>query len=72
MEQLLARDAGSFGTEVIHMIPAVIERGAGIDVGKTFVVACIMIGPLDHEPRIETRTYGTTNADLERLRNWLV
>src|SRR4051794_15978470 len=72
VEQLLARDVGSSGPEVIEMIPAVIERGAGIDVGKTFVIVCIMTGPLDHEPRVETRTYGTTNADLERLRKWLV
>jgi transposase len=54
------------------MISAVIERGAGIDVGKTFVVVCVMIGPLEQEPRVETRTFGTTNADLERLRQWLV
>jgi transposase len=54
------------------MISAVIERGAGIDVGKTFVVVCVMIGPLEQEPRVETRTFGTTHADLERLRQWLV
>jgi hypothetical protein len=33
---------------MLSMIPAVIERGAGIDVGKTFVVVCTMVGPLDH------------------------
>jgi transposase len=54
------------------MIPAVIERGAGIDVGKNFVAVCIMIGPADDEPRVEQRTYGTMNADLIRLRAWLL
>ena len=54
------------------MIPAVIERGAGIDVGKDFVAVCIMIGALDEEPRIEQRTYSTMNADLIRLREWLL
>ncbi|MBC7927963.1 MAG: IS110 family transposase [Bryobacteraceae bacterium] len=54
------------------MIPAIVERGAGIDVGKTFVVVCIMIGPLDQEPRVEIRTFGTTNGALEHLRQWLV
>jgi transposase len=54
------------------MIPAVIERGAGIDVGKDFLAVCIMIGPPDEEPRVEQRTYGTMNADLIRLREWLL
>ena len=54
------------------MIPAVIERCAGIDIGKTFLVACIMVGAADGEPRTEQRTYGTTNSDLERLRLWLI
>lgn len=54
------------------MIPAVIERGAGIDVGKTFLVACLMVGAAESEPRVEQRTYGTTNAELEKLRQWPV
>ena len=54
------------------MIPAVIERCAGIDIGKTFLVACIMVGAADAEPRIEKRTYGTTNSELEKLRHWLI
>ena len=29
------------------MIPAVIERGAGIDVGKTVLLVSTMMGPLD-------------------------
>jgi transposase len=54
------------------MIPAVIERGAGIDVGKTILLVCTMVGPLDQEPLTETCTFGTTNADLDRPRRWLV
>ena len=46
------------------MIPAVIERGAGIDVGKTVLLVSTMVGPLDQEPLTKTCTFGTTNADL--------
>lgn len=53
------------------MIPAVIERCAGIDVGKTFLTVCVMVGPANGEPRVETRKFGTFNADLEALRAWL-
>ena len=54
------------------MITAVIERCAGIDVGKKNLSVCLMVGAADEDPRTEIRTYGTTNADLERLRQWLV
>jgi transposase len=54
------------------MIAAVIERCAGIDVGKKSISVCLMKGPADQEPQTELRTYGTTNTDLERLRQWLV
>ena len=54
------------------MIEAVIERCAGIDVGKRFLVVCIMTGPLDGEPNIEIRKFGTIVAELERLREWLM
>ena len=54
------------------MIAAMIERCAGIDVGKRTVSVCLMIGPADQDPQTELRTYGTTNVDLERLRQWLV
>jgi transposase len=54
------------------MIEAVIERCAGIDVGKKFLVACVMTGPLDAEPKIRIRKFGTIVAELELLRDWLV
>jgi hypothetical protein len=49
------------------MIAAAIERCAGIDVGKKFLAVCIMVGPLEGEPRIEIRRFGTTVAELKRL-----
>ena len=53
------------------MISAEIEKCAGIDVGKKFLAVCIMVGPLQREPRVEHRTFGTTEAELEALRGWL-
>jgi transposase len=54
------------------MIPAVIERCAGIDVGKKFIVVCAMWGPADGEARSETRSFGTTVAELQQARSWIV
>lgn len=54
------------------MISAEIERCAGIDVGKERLAVCIMVGPLAGEPRVEIREYGTTNTELEQLRDWLL
>lgn len=54
------------------MIQAVIERCAGIDVGKKFLVVCVMTGPLHEEPQVECRKFGTIVPELERLREWLV
>jgi hypothetical protein len=53
------------------MISAFIERCAGIDVGKKFLAVCVMVGPLDGEPRVEIRKFGTIRAELEGLRDWL-
>ncbi len=53
------------------MIQAAIERCAGIDVGKRWLAVCILVGPLDAEPRKQTRRFGTNVADLEGLRDWL-
>jgi transposase len=54
------------------MIAAVIERCAGIDVGKKFLVVCVMSGSLEAEPKTEIRKFGTIVAELEHLRDWLV
>lgn len=53
------------------MISAAIERCAGIDVHKKFLAVCVMVGPLEGEPRIEKRRYGTTVTELNDLREWL-
>src|ERR1017187_496595 len=53
------------------MICAAIERCAGIDVGKKVLAVCLMVGPLEGEPRVEMRLFGTHRAKLDRLREWL-
>jgi len=54
------------------MIQAVIERCAGIDVGKTFIVVCVMTGAAQAEPSVEVRRFRTFNEELEELRLWLI
>ncbi len=53
------------------MISAEIERCAGIDVRKERLDVHVMVGPLAGEPRCEYRHFGTVNAELQRLRQWL-
>jgi transposase len=53
------------------MIPAVIERCVGIDIGKKFVAACVMSGAADSEGEFEIREFGTTVSELQRLRDWI-
>ena len=53
------------------MITAVIERCAGIDVGKKFIAVCVMTGPANGEARYETRIFGTTVAELKQARSWI-
>lgn len=54
------------------MIAAIIERCAGIDVGKKFIVVCVMTGPADGEARSQTRSFGTTVAELQQARTWIL
>ena len=54
------------------MIPAVLERCAGIDVGKEFLVACLMVGAPEEKPTTEIRQFNTTMAELYALHEWLV
>ena len=53
------------------MIAAVIERCAGIDVGKKFLAVCVMTGPAQEPATAATRKFGTMRAELENLREWL-
>jgi transposase len=54
------------------MIAAVTECCAGIDVGKKFVVACVLKGPANGDAQAQIRKFGTTNVVLQELREWLV
>ena len=49
----------------------IIERCAGIDIGKRFLLCCVLTGAANEEPESETRKVDTTVPELERLREWL-
>ena len=51
---------------------AVVERCAGIDVAKKVLNVCVMTGAAELEPKVELRKFGTFNAELNRLRQWLL
>jgi transposase len=53
------------------MISAVIERCAGIDVGKSFLVCCVAVGAAQDEAVMETRKFGTIVSELKKLKAWL-
>ena len=53
------------------MIAAVVERCAGIDVGKRFLKVCVMTGRLSEEPGFEIRKIDCSFRGLEELRKWL-
>jgi transposase len=48
-----------------------VERCAGIDVGKKFVLVCVLTGGPGEKVRSEVRKYGTTTQELKNLREWL-
>ena len=50
---------------------AIVESCCGLDVHQATVVACLLIGEAGRKPRKEVRTFGTTTAELIRLREWL-
>jgi len=49
----------------------IIQRCAGIDIGKRFLMCCILAGAADEEPSSKTLRFDTTVPALERLRQWL-
>jgi transposase len=53
-------------------IPAVMERCAGIDVGKREIAVAVITGPADEEGELKTRAFRTTVPALEELRQWLI
>jgi len=54
------------------MLEVQVERGAGIDVAKKFVVVCVITAPAGQKPVEEVQRFGTNVKELERLRAWLV
>ena len=53
-------------------IPAVIERCAGIDIGKRELAVAVIAGPADQEGEVKTRAFATTVPALEELKQWLI
>jgi transposase len=53
-------------------IPAVLERCAGIDVGKREIAVAVITGPADQDGELRTREFETTVPALEELRAWLI
>lgn len=49
----------------------IIECCCGLDVHKTTVVACLLIGAADRRAKRHQRTFGTTTRELTSLREWL-
>ena len=43
----------------------IIERGAGIDVGKRFLLCCVLTGATHEEPRSQTLRFEATVPSLQ-------
>ena len=50
---------------------AILECCVGLDVHQEAVVTCVLFGPLEHKPKKEIRTFGTTTPELLTLADWL-
>jgi transposase len=53
-------------------VDVVVSRCAGIDIGKSEVVACVRVPGPDGQRVSEVRTFTAFTADVERLADWLV
>jgi transposase len=49
----------------------IIERCAGIDIGKRFLVCSVLTGAAHEDPLSETRRFDTNVPDLEEMCEWL-
>jgi transposase len=49
----------------------IIERCAGIDIGKRFLLCCVVTGAAREESRSQTLRFDTTVPALERMSEWL-
>jgi transposase len=52
-------------------VSKIIERCAGIDIGKRFLMCCVVTGPAHEESRSQTLRFDTTVPALERMSEWL-
>jgi len=52
-------------------LPALLECCCGLDVHRDTIVACILRGSLDEEPKSEIRTFSTLPDGIYELRQWL-
>jgi transposase len=50
---------------------AIVERCCGLDVHQAVVVACVLVGPTDQRATHQVQRFGTTTAELLKLRDWL-
>ena len=49
----------------------IIERCAGIDIGKRFLLCCVVTGAAHEESRSQTLCFDTTVPALELMSEWL-
>src|SRR5438105_2952516 len=49
----------------------IIERCAGIDIGKRFLLCSVLAGAANEDPESQTRRFDTNVRDLEQMREWL-
>ena len=53
-------------------VELLVERCAGLDIGKADLKACVRVPGPRGGRRQETRTFATTTGTLLQLRDWLV
>ena len=50
----------------------IVDRACGLDVHQAVIVACVLLGEAGYRVGKEVRQFGTTTAELRRLRAWLL
>ncbi len=53
------------------MLRVIHERGAGLDIHKKTVVACVLVTKQDGQVQQEVRTFGTTTGEILGMAEWL-
>jgi hypothetical protein len=57
---------------VVIKVECLVERCAGVDIGKADLKACVRVPGARGGRRQEIKTFATTTGALLRLRQWLV